>query len=99
MAFGNKPQDIGSVLKEFLKKIPQKKELKKGFVLHYWPQVVGKKIASVTRNVHFENDNLVVEVESSAWRHEIHMSRFAIIKKLNEKAGSKVVKNLIVRSV
>ncbi|MGF1671738.1 MAG: DUF721 domain-containing protein [Balneolaceae bacterium] len=98
MTFGNKPQEMSTLLKEFLKRVPNRKELKRGMVLHFWPEIVGEKIASNSKNLHFENDRLIVEVENSAWRHEIHMNRFSIAKKLNEKVGSKTVKELVVRS-
>jgi len=97
MAFGNKPKKIDVILKEYLKRVPNRKELKRGMVLYFWPEIVGEKITSNSKNLHFENDRLVVDVENSAWRHEIHMNRFSIVKKLNDKVGSKAVKELIVR--
>jgi len=52
----------------------------------------------VTKNLHFEGNRLVLEVNNSAWRHEIHMKRFSIAKRLNEKVGSKVVQEIVVRA-
>lgn len=97
MAFGKKPQALDSLLKEFLKKIPHRTELKRGMILHEWPEVVGERIASVTKNVHFEGSRLVVEVENAAWRHELHSNRFSIIKRLNDKVDAKVIKEIVVR--
>jgi len=98
MSFGNKPKKIDTLLKEYLKRVPNRKELKRGMVLYFWPEIVGEKIASNSKNLHFENDKLIVNVENSAWQHEIHMNRFSIAKKLNDKVGSKAVKELVVRS-
>lgn len=98
MAFGNKPQSMDNLLKEFMKKIPHRTKLQRGMILHVWPEVVGEKIAKVSKNLHFEGNRLVVEVENSAWRHEIHMNRFSIAKKLNDKVDSKVVKEIVVRA-
>lgn len=98
MAFGNKPQSMDQLLKEFMKRIPHRTKLQRGMVLHIWPEIVGEKIASVCKNLHFEGSRLVVDVETSAWRHEIHMNRFSIAKKLNEKVGSKIVKEIVVRA-
>lgn len=97
MAFGKKPQALDSLLKEFLKKIPHKTELKRGMILHAWPEVVGERIASVTKNVHFEGNRLVVEVENAAWRNELHSNRFSIIKRLNDKVDAKIIKEIVVR--
>lgn len=78
--------------------MPHQTELKRGMVLHFWPSVVGERIASVTKDVRFEGSKLIVKVDNEAWRHEIHANRFSIIKKLNEKVDSKVVKEIIVRA-
>jgi len=98
MGFGNKPQSMDELLKEFMKRIPHRTKLQRGMVLHVWPEIVGDKIAAVSKNLHFEGNRLVLEVDNSAWRHEIHMKRFSITKKLNEKVGSKVVQEIIVRA-
>jgi len=98
MAFGKKPESIEHILKNFLKKIPQKTELRRGMVLHFWPEVVGDNISSVTKNLRFEGDKLFVNVESDVWRHEIHANRYSIVKRLNDKVGSKVVKEIVVRA-
>lgn len=98
MGFGNKPQSLDKLLKDFMKRIPHRTELKRGMVLHVWPDVVGQKIASVTKNLRFEGDRLVMEVENPAWRHEIHANRYSIAKKLNDKVDGKIVKEIIVRA-
>ena len=89
---------MDELLKEFMKRIPHRTKLQRGMVLHVWPEIVGDKIAAVTKNLHFEGNRLVLEVNNSAWRHEIHMKRFSIVKRLNEKVGSKVVQEIVVRA-
>jgi len=89
---------MDELLKEFMKRIPHRTKLQRGMVLHVWPEIVGDKIAAVTKNLHFEGNRLVLEVNNSAWRHEIHMKRFSITKRLNEKVGSKVVQEIVVRA-
>lgn len=78
--------------------MPHQTELKRGMVLHLWPSVVGEKINEVVKDVRFEGNKLIVKVENEAWRHEIHMNRFSIAKKLNDRVDSKVVKEIIVRA-
>jgi len=99
MSFGNKPQSMDQLLKEFMKKIPHRTKLQRGMVLHVWPEVVGEKISSVSHNLHFEGSRLVVEVANSAWRHEINANRFSIAKRLNDKVGTKIVKEIVVRAL
>lgn len=98
MGFGKKPEPLGGLLKNFLKRIPHRTELKRGMVLHFWPEVVGSKIAEITSNVHFEGERLIVEVKNPAWRHELHANRYSLAKKLNDKVDAKIVKEIIVRA-
>lgn len=97
MAYSKKPRALNSILRDFMKKIPRHKELNRGMILHLWPEVVGTRVAKATRDLHFERGNLIVKVESEAWRHELHMSRFSIRKKLNEKVGNETVTEIIIR--
>ena len=94
----DKPKPIGNALQDFLDRFPQKKKLKQGMVLSSWKEVVGERIASQTSDLHFEGDKLVMKVSNQVWRHEIHANRFSIAKRLNEKVGSQVVGELIIRS-
>lgn len=79
-------------------RIPQKTEMKKGLVLHYWPEVVGENIDAVTKTIRFEGNKLIVTVKNEAWRYEIHSNRYSIAKKLNDRVDSKVVKDIVVRT-
>lgn len=92
------PKPLKEVLKDFLDDIPHRKRLKRGMILSLWPETVGTAIAEQTRNIHFEHGNLVVHVKNPAWRNEIHMKRYSIAKKLNDKVGEKVIKEIVVRS-
>lgn len=94
----NKPQPLSELVKNFLDDVPYKKRLKRGMVLSLWGETVGHKIQAEAENVHFEHGNLVIHVENSAWRHEIHMKRYSIAKRLNEKVGGNIVKEIVVRS-
>lgn len=98
MAFGRKPKSLDKLLREFMDKIPQKKEMRRGLVLHYWPEVVGDNINAVTEKVKFEGSKLIVIVKNEAWRYEIHSNRYSIAKRLNDRVNAKVVKDIIVRT-
>lgn len=98
MAFGKKPKSMNELLKQFMKKIPHQTELKRGMILHLWPEVVGDQIQAITKDIHFEGNRLVVKVQSDAWRYELHANRFSIAKKLNDRVDSKIIKEIIVRA-
>lgn len=94
----NTPKPLKEALKDFLENYPHRKRLKRGMVLSLWAQTVGERIAEQTTNIHFERGNLIVHVKNSAWRQEIHMKRFSIAKKLNDKIDDKIIKEIVVRS-
>lgn len=94
----NKPKPLKDALKDFLNDYPHRKRLKRGMILSLWNETVGERIAEQTENVHFEHGNLVVHVKNPAWRQEIHMKRFSIAKKLNDKVEEKIIKEIVVRS-
>ena len=98
MAYNRTPKPMNELLKEFMKRLPQRTEIKRGMILHLWPSVVGSQINSVTSDIRFEGSKLIVKVENEVWRHELHANRFSIAKKLNSKVDSKVISEIIVRT-
>lgn len=94
----NTPKPLKDALKDFLDDFPHRKRLKRGMILSLWEGTVGKKIAEQTENIHFERGNLIIHVKNPAWRQEIHMKRFSIAKKLNDKVEEKIIKEIVVRS-
>jgi predicted nucleic acid-binding Zn ribbon protein len=94
----NTPKPLKDALKDFLDNYPHRKRLKRGMVLSLWEQSVGERIAEQTENVHFERGNLIVHVKNPAWRQEIHMKRYSIAKRLNEKVGEDIINEIVVRS-
>lgn len=93
----DKPKPIGKVLTDFLDHFPHKKKLRQGMVLAVWAEVVGQRIASQTKDLHFEGDKLACKVENQVWRHEIYANRFSIAKRLNDRVKAQVVADIIVR--
>jgi len=59
-----------------------------------WPQVVGPRIARHTRAVAFRDGVLQVEVEGSAWMHELGFLKRDLVRKVNEHAGSRLVRDV-----
>lgn len=94
----NTPKPLKVLVKDYLDDVPHRKRLKRGMILSLWDETVGESIAQQTENLRFENGKLILNVKNPAWRHEIHMKRFSIAKKLNEQVGEKIIKEIVVRS-
>lgn len=94
----NPPKPLKELVKNYLDDVPYRKRLKRGMILSLWDETVGESISEQAENVHFEHNNLVIHVHNAAWRHEIHMKRYSIAKKLNDQVGEDIIKEIIVRS-
>ena len=60
----------------------------------FWNNIVGETVSSVTEAERVESGTLVVRVETSVWRQELHMQKREIIKKLNKKIGTNAIKEI-----
>ena len=94
----NKPKALKDLLKDFLDDYPHKNKLKRGMILSIWDRAVGERIAEKTDSIYFRDGKLILHVKDPAWRHEIHMQRFQIQKKLNREVDDKIIKEIVVRS-
>ena len=59
-----------------------------------WDTVVGEVVSSVTKAEKVESGTLVVRVETSVWRQELHMQKEEIINKINKKIGTKAIREI-----
>jgi predicted nucleic acid-binding Zn ribbon protein len=56
-----------------------------------WPAVAGPRLARHTRAVSFRDGTLAVEVEGSAWMHELGFLQRELVRNLNRHLGADVV--------
>lgn len=59
-----------------------------------WPVVAGARIARHTRAVSFRDGTLDVEVEGSAWMHELGFLKRELVRNLNRHLGADVVRDV-----
>ena len=59
-----------------------------------WGALVGKTVSSVTKAERVESGTLIVRVETSVWRQELHMQKNEIIKKINKKIGTTAIRDI-----
>jgi len=90
-------QNIGEVIKEVLKELHIDEKLKEISIINAWDEVVGNKFAKYTSNIYIKNKVLFVHLKSPIVRSELLMHKTAIVKALNEKAGSRVIEEVVLR--
>ena len=92
-----KPNDI--TLKDAITKMLNTYRLRGKFdetgVVAFWPELMGTAIANRTTQIYVSRGKLFVRIESSVIKNELLMVRTGIIDKLNERAGAKVISELI----
>jgi len=59
-----------------------------------WPRIVGARLARRTRAVSFRDGTLHVEVEGSAWMHELGFLKRELIERIHRDLGSSEVRDL-----
>jgi len=90
-----KARALGDILGEVIGSLGIRTQLKRHEVINLWPQIVGEKIAAVTKAREVRDGRLFVEVESSAWRNELFYLKHEFVKKLNASAGEQVIHDII----
>lgn len=61
-----------------------------------WPELMGKAIASRTKQLYIRDKKLFVKVESSVIKSELVLMRSQIIGRLNEHVGQVVIEDLVL---
>jgi hypothetical protein len=86
---------IGEVLSEYIDAFRLKGKLAEVALLNSWADVVGGNIASRTKDLKISNATLYVKIDSSILKQELMMIRGEVVKRLNEKAGLEVIRDLV----
>jgi len=87
---------LKSVLNEIVKAYGWEDKIAETKMPDLWKEVVGDKVAEVSKVQKFDEGKLFVIVKSSTWRFELLRRSNSIIEKLNKKIGKDTVCELIV---
>jgi predicted nucleic acid-binding Zn ribbon protein len=93
----SKTISLAEALNDYIKEMNLGSKLSEVAVINSWEEIVGKAISSRTTKIFIKNSVLHVHLNSSVVRNELFMLREAIREKLNQKAGSEVIKDIVLR--
>jgi predicted nucleic acid-binding Zn ribbon protein len=93
----SKTISLAEAIKDYINEMNFGEKLNEAGVLNSWEEVVGKAISSRTTKIYIKDHVLFVHLNSSVVRSELLMLREELREKLNEKAGSEVIKNIVFR--
>ena len=88
------PSPVATILPELLRQLGLADAAAGWKAVSEWPAVAGSRIARVTRAVAFRDGTLHVEVEGSAWMHELGFLGREIVRNLNRHLGADVVRDV-----
>jgi hypothetical protein len=93
----SKTISIAEAIKDYTKEMNLDGKLNEAGVINSWEEIVGKAISSRTSKMYIKDHILHVHLNSSVVRNELIMLRQAILEKLNGKAGTVVIKDIVFR--
>lgn len=82
---------IGDGIKAFLSKYRLAGKFHEQKIREVWPEVVGQSVARHTTALYLRGSALIVEVDSSIVRNELHYAKVSVLEKLNEVMGEEWV--------
>lgn len=92
-----KPNDVS--VKDAIGKMLDVYRLRKKFdetsIVAMWPEIMGNAVANRTKQIYIYDKKLFIRLESSVIKNELLMVRQGIIQKLNEKAGTEVISEIV----
>lgn len=79
-----RPEPVGTLVSSVLERIGIRERVERAGTAARWADVVGPRIARVTRAARVRERTLFVEVESAAWMTELDMMKRSLLRRLNE---------------
>src|ERR1035437_5780186 len=93
----SKTISLAEALDDYIKEMNLGGKLSEVAVINSWEEIVGKAISSRTTKIFIRDHVLFVHLSSSVVRNELLMLREHLREKLNRKAGSEVIKDIVLR--
>lgn len=80
---------------EFLDKYALRESYNLNEIKSLWTGIMGQTVAKRTTNMFFKDGKLMIQIESAALKHQLHMERSKICKKLNSAIGKEYIKEVL----
>jgi predicted nucleic acid-binding Zn ribbon protein len=93
----SKTISLAEAIQDYIKEMNLGGKLKELSVLDSWEAMVGKAVSSRTSKIFIKDGILYIHLKSSIVRNELLMIREALRERLNEKVGSEVIKDIILK--
>jgi predicted nucleic acid-binding Zn ribbon protein len=91
----NQATPMKEAIESFLKSFDLKKQFNETYLVAFWEKIMGKYIASRTREISVKNRTLFLKIDSAPLRQELFMAKSKMIDMLNQEAGDKIVDEVV----
>lgn len=92
-----KTMSITDVLSEYKREMNIEDKLSEVKVISRWHEIAGRAIASRTTKLYIRDGVLYIHLSSSVVRSELMMMRDSIRSRMNDEAGSDLIKEIVLR--
>jgi predicted nucleic acid-binding Zn ribbon protein len=90
-------QRLGAVISEIIDRYGYRDQIDAVRAVETWAYLAGPQINRVTEKVWVKSGKLVVELNSAAWRQQLHMQRGDWCERLNAELGAEVIDEIVFR--
>ena len=94
--FRREVKSISDLLNKYLRVEGLEVPLQQKRIIDSWETVVGKMVASYTREKFIKNQTLFVKITNPALRQDLSMMRTRIVQRINQAVGSQVITDVKV---
>ena len=88
------PRPLAAILPALFEQLGLAKTAEGWRAVSDWPAVAGPRLARHARAVSFRDGTLAVEVEGSAWMHELGFLKRELVRNLNRHLGAEIVQDV-----
>jgi predicted nucleic acid-binding Zn ribbon protein len=88
---------LADAIKDYITEMNLGQKLGETAVINSWEEIVGRAISSRTSKIYIKDQVLYIHLSSSVVRNELMMLRESLRDKLNEKAGTEVIRDIVLR--
>ena len=88
------PQKLNDLISDLLNNVKKRKGIGENKIFEYLFECAGKIIEKEITPVRIENKIMVISVSTPAWMNELSFLKEKIIRCINKKAGSEMIKDI-----
>lgn len=89
------PTSIKDAINKMYSAYNLKQKVDEGTIIGYWPEIMGKPVATRTTKLFFKDKKLIVELSSAPLKQELILSKQKILDLFAKRVGNGVVEDVL----